>query len=408
MLLNQTTIDQIDLWQTQIDLALEAGQNPTLAIVAAESGLDGLAALLAYESLIANRPDMFAPLVIFGGASPLWLMPLLDVQYAEHPFAAPLIVHAGVDDASEVAATTIFDVTSTRPALRRLLPAVADLELGFHPHIVPTALPVRPVRWSALPFAVNGYEATVTPFSDGAEGEFSAINWGWRGCIVLGHLSCALYPDSVSLMKSAPSATISALLVTLSAAVSLILIVVDRAGIFPVLQQVTTAFYRWIALFGVAALLLGALNLIRVHVRRIQQGAASWIHSLALVTMMGIVIGGGLANPEGVRSALVVWILDHVIFPGQATLFALLVFFMAAAGYRLLRIGRPGGAWMLAGTVLVLLTQAPFADELWPSLLRTFTLWLVDEPVMAAARGALLGASVALLVAGLHYAFGRR
>jgi len=196
---------------------------------------------------------------------------------------------------------------------------------------------------------------------------------------------------------------ITAYLLTAVAIGAFILIALDRSGSVPSLSIFTSQFYRWLILLGAVALLVGVINVVWVHLQHIQSGGAGWVNSLALVSATGIVLAAGLITTEGTSSPLVEWIFDGVILPGQATLYALLAFFMAAAAYRYLRIGRTGGAWMLTGALLVLLVQMPAANSLLPQSLIDATVWLVDTPVMAAVRGALLGGSVALLVAAISF-----
>lgn len=204
------------------------------------------------------------------------------------------------------------------------------------------------------------------------------------------------------------SSSASGIVVAVGLALGLVILALDRSGVAPGLRGPVLWSYRWLVLLGATGLLLGAFNLFWHHLRRVQSGAQGWLHSLTLVVTMIIVIGAGLIDPAGVHGPVVEWIFDHVLAPGLATLFALLLFFLGAAVFRLLRITRPGGAWMLTGFLLVLVTQTPVAADLWPHALATFTDWLVDKPVMAAVRGAILGTSVALLVGALQYMLGRR
>jgi hypothetical protein len=196
---------------------------------------------------------------------------------------------------------------------------------------------------------------------------------------------------------------ITAFLLTAVAVGAFILIALDRSGLAPSLRAFTNQFYIWLILLGAVALIIGVTNVVWVHLQHIRAGAAGWGNSLALVSATGIVLAAGLITAEGTSSPLVEWIFDGVILPGQATLFALLAFFMAAAAYRYLRVGRTGGAWMLTGALLVLLVQMPAANSILPQSLISATVWLVDTPVMAAVRGALLGGSVALLVAAISF-----
>ncbi len=196
---------------------------------------------------------------------------------------------------------------------------------------------------------------------------------------------------------------LTAYLMTAIAVGAFVLLAVDRSGLAPALSALTNQFYVWLILLGAVALLVGVVNVMRIHLQRIQSGATGWIHSLALVVSAGIVLAAGLITDQGTQSPLVEAIFDGLILPGQATLYALLALFMAAAAYRYLRIDRSGGGWMLAGALLVLLVQMPAGSRIWPQAMVNATFWLVDMPVMAALRGALLGGSVALLVATISF-----
>jgi len=100
----------------------------------------------------------------------------------------------------------------------------------------------------------------------------------------------------------------------------LILIIIDRTGLFPFLRLVTTTLYGWVLLLGGFALLLGVVNVLLVHVQRIQSGQAGWTHSLVLVATLCAVFVAGLLDGNGTHSQMVEWIFDSLIAPGQAML----------------------------------------------------------------------------------------
>lgn len=172
-------------------------------------------------------------------------------------------------------------------------------------------------------------------------------------------------------------------------------------------RAVTTTIFDWLLLLGGATVLLGLFNVAWLHMRRVLRGQRDWVFSLLLVAVMVGVFVAGVINPAGAESPLVAWIFDHLIAPGQMALFALLAAVMAAAAYRYLRIGRTGGAWLLAGAVIVLVVQMPLSSIWLPPWLATITFWFVDAPIMAAVRGALLGGGIALLIVGLRLLLGR-
>ena len=149
------------------------------------------------------------------------------------------------------------------------------------------------------------------------------------------------------------------------------------------------------------------LNVLWLHVRRIALGQRDWGLSLILVATLLAVAAGGLLNPAGPASPLSSWIFVNLIAPGQAALFAMLIFFMAAAAFQYLRVGRPGGVWMLTGALLILVVQMPIAGPWLPPWLGALAQWWIDVPGMAALRGLLLGSGLATLVVGLRMLVGR-
>ena len=176
----------------------------------------------------------------------------------------------------------------------------------------------------------------------------------------------------------------------------------------PPLAAVAQKFYTWGVILAAVALLLGMLSVAAVHLRQIVAGAPGWPYSVALLVALLVVLGTGLSHPAGVGNPVVEMLFDALIAPGQATLFALLAFFMAAAAYRYGRVGRPGGAWLLAGVLLVFAVQMPLAQSLLPPALTAWVRWLVDWPVMAALRGVLLGSSLALALIALRFLVAQR
>ena len=180
------------------------------------------------------------------------------------------------------------------------------------------------------------------------------------------------------------------------------LILADRLGSaqWTFLPAITTQIYTWVLILGAFSLLLGVAHVAWVHGRRIQRGQAEWPMSLALVAGLFTVFLLGVTASAGTASPMVNFVFASVIAPGQATLFALLAFYMAAAAYRLLRFGRGGGGWMLAGALIVILAQIPLTGQTVFAPLGPVVDWLVSTPIMAVLRGVLLGTALAALVAG--------
>ncbi len=186
-----------------------------------------------------------------------------------------------------------------------------------------------------------------------------------------------------------------------------ILIGLDRSGVTTLLHGAVVTLYQWLLLLASFALLFGIAHVLVVHLRRIQQGQTDWTYSLVLVTACLAVFVAGLLQPSGVTSPTVEWIFDALIAPGQATLYALIFFFLAAAAYQYLRVTTSVGRWMLAGALVVLIAQMPVSHTFLPTIYSEWVNWLLQVPVMATVRGAILGSTLALLIVGMRFLLGR-
>ncbi len=185
------------------------------------------------------------------------------------------------------------------------------------------------------------------------------------------------------------------------------LIVLARVGAGPAFQEIQRWLFSAVMIFGAVGLMLGILNVLVVHLRRVQRGAKEWAYSLVLVICLCATLAAGVVAPEGIESPLVGWLFDTLIAPGQMALFALLPFFLAVAAWRYMRVDRPGGIWLLFGAVVTLLLQMPLAAPFLARGVSDAIQGMLDGPVTSALRGVLLGGGLALAVAALRILLGR-
>lgn len=186
-----------------------------------------------------------------------------------------------------------------------------------------------------------------------------------------------------------------------------IVIALERTKLIPAIQPLATTLYQWFILLSAFGILLGVGNVFYIHLRRIVSGQEEWGLSLALVATGLATLMAGLVQQAGVTGPIVEWIFDALLAPGSATLYALLVFFLAAAAYRYLRLTTSGGAWMVAGVLFMLLVQMPASANFLSPIFAESVAWLLQVPIMAVFRGALLGSVLALLLIGTRYLIGR-
>lgn len=159
-------------------------------------------------------------------------------------------------------------------------------------------------------------------------------------------------------------------------------------------------FVEWAIIVAAFALILGFLNVLIVHLNKILRFRQGWFYSIFLVLTMMIVLLLGLIE-EGPQGSLTNQIFQYVLFPLQATIFSLLAFFIASAAYRTFRLRSWESALLVITGVIVLLGQIP----LWGAL-TTLKGWILEVPVMASARGILLGVALGTVATGLRVLLG--
>ena len=164
------------------------------------------------------------------------------------------------------------------------------------------------------------------------------------------------------------------------------------------LPELSAAFVQWAAILFAFAMLLGLLNLVKVHAQHVRARGAGWTLSAVLLGTVFIVLCAGL---NGVNAPSLQWIFRSVLSPLESTLLALTVFFLAGAAMRAIRIRTPAAILMLVTAVIVLLGQMPFAERLSLEL-AGFQRWIVEVPAVAGQRGILLGVALGTIATALR------
>lgn len=100
-----------------------------------------------------------------------------------------------------------------------------------------------------------------------------------------------------------------------------------------------------------------------------------------------------------------VWIYDHVFGPANATLFALLAFFVASAAFRAFRARNLEAGLLLGAAILMMLGRAPLGraiSDVFPDLAQ----WILDVPSNGGRRAIMMGAAIGAIATGLRVVLG--
>ena len=159
---------------------------------------------------------------------------------------------------------------------------------------------------------------------------------------------------------------------------------------------------------------LGGANVLRVNFDGIYKRQPGWPYKVVLViallatVVIGAIEGDGFLNP-GMRSK---WIYDNLYSPMQATMFALLAFFIASAAFRAFRIRTTEAMLLAVAALIVMLGRVPIGNLItgWipfePLRLTAIQEWIMEIPQNASKRAILIGAALGVMATGLRVILG--
>lgn len=170
----------------------------------------------------------------------------------------------------------------------------------------------------------------------------------------------------------------------------------------PTLAYARDHIIEWGVIVAAFAFILGLLNLLRVHTRRIFRFQKGWPYSLILLLTASI----SWIPPVlyGVSHSTTRRLVDELMGPLGSSLAALLVFTLTLAAFRSLRIRHSAESTLFVVVViLVLLGSTPLVGLEW---LREIRSWVTQVPAMAGMRGLLLGVALGIVITGLKVLLG--
>lgn len=149
------------------------------------------------------------------------------------------------------------------------------------------------------------------------------------------------------------------------------------------------------------ALLIGVINLLNVHLRRLLGRQRGALYSLVLIISFLLVIvlwllGGNDAN---------LMLLQDVQRSLETALAALLVFALVYGAYRLMRQRVTWAALLFTAALLIMLIGALPLDGL--GVVADVRAWMLQVPASAGARGLLIGIALGVIVTAVRVLIGQ-
>jgi hypothetical protein len=174
-------------------------------------------------------------------------------------------------------------------------------------------------------------------------------------------------------------------------------------------HPVSVAFYdlttKWIRIVSAFALVLGVGSLILYHIERLQRKRPGWIYSIVTLTALLITAFIGLVWGVKPGSPLQEILFKNMLVPLNASMFAMLAFYMASAAYRAFRARTKEAALLLIAAFVVMLGMVPVGAAIWGKLPEVAE-WVLSVPNMAAKRAILFGVALGAIATSLKVILG--
>lgn len=177
------------------------------------------------------------------------------------------------------------------------------------------------------------------------------------------------------------------------------------------LSTLSQLLIQLVAVVGAIALLLGVLNLTRVHAAQLRKFPRGLYSLILLTTLFGVVLlralerGGVLRVGTGDAPSVSLMVLDAAQVAVESALAGLLFFALVYSAFRLMR--KQVTIWnalFIAALVIVLLGFSPLGSATFLPSVRE---WLLSVPVNAGTRGLLIGIAIGVVVVGIRVLIGR-
>lgn len=158
---------------------------------------------------------------------------------------------------------------------------------------------------------------------------------------------------------------------------------------------------------------LGGANVLKVNLESVARRQSDWPYKIVLVGALVVTVVFGVLDGRQWQdpSSRSMWMYRNLYSPMQATMFALLAFFIASAAFRAFRIRTLEASLLAVAALIVMLGRVPLGVAITDGLpawlrLDVWQQWIMEVPQNAAKRAILIGAAMGVMATGLRVILG--
>jgi drug/metabolite transporter (DMT)-like permease len=150
------------------------------------------------------------------------------------------------------------------------------------------------------------------------------------------------------------------------------------------------------------SIVLGVASVVHRHGGRLRRLKKDWPYSLAAIASMVLMLAAGFIGGRG-RESLFQQLFNAILLPVQATMFALLAFYLASASFRAFRTRSLDATVLLISAVIVMIGRLDDGQTLHiPDVSR----WILNSPNLVAKRAILIGVGLGMASTALKVVLG--
>lgn len=193
-------------------------------------------------------------------------------------------------------------------------------------------------------------------------------------------------------------------------AITFIVGVIAIGDYYTGIEAVTQTFNvikNWGIVLQGFALGLGAVNLFRVHGKRVteRREGTDWVYSAVLLVMLAVHIVIGLGTGQYEQGETYNWLYNSIYLPISSTMYSSLAFYMAYGAYKVLRARNFDASLLFITAVLVIIGNTPMFPAIYPGFFHMRE-WIFGPIVSGAYRGVRIGIGIGAVVLGIKTLIG--
>jgi hypothetical protein len=178
-------------------------------------------------------------------------------------------------------------------------------------------------------------------------------------------------------------------------------------------NRMSNWFSDWFAIVGACAIVLGALNLMKISLQKVIKKKPGWGYAAVIIVSFLVITIIGLSEGESFREpgTKFDWLYNYVYTPCSATMFAILAFFVASASYRAFRARNFEATLLLLAAFFVMLGRVPVGYAITSFMPEGYRLtdlasWIMNFPQTAGQRAIMIGIALGIVSTSLRVILG--